>query len=303
MIASIQTRELVINWHITEACNYGCKYCYSAWEKQKGARDVVKDMQASRDLIREVYEFFRPGNTENPLYRQMQWQNVRLNFAGGEPLLYAQQMPELVQYAHETGFNTSLITNGSRLTGALLDELAPYMSWLGVSFDSVNAEVNQRIGRADRRGAQLDVAGLARDIQAARAANPNLKLKVNTVVNAANASEDFSDLIRELSPEKWKILRMLPVMNSNLEIDDRMFAEFVMRHRAFQKISRVEDNSEMLESYIMIDPLGRFYQNGQDTRENGYQYSPPILEVGALSAFGGMRFSADRYAARYSEVA
>lgn len=295
--------ELVIYWHITEACNYDCKYCYSAWEKQKGARDVVKDIQVSRNLIREVYEFFRPGNTENPLYRQMQWQSVRLNFAGGEPLLYARQMPELVRFAHETGFNTSLITNGSRLTGALLDELAPYMDWLGVSLDSVDAEVNRRIGRADRRGAQLDVAGLARDIQAARAANLDLKLKVNTVVNAAKANEDFSSLIHELSPEKWKILRMLPVVNRNLEIDDRMFAEFVMRHRAFQKISRVEDNSEMLESYIMIDPLGRFYQNGQDTRKNGYQYSLPILEVGTLSAFGGTRFSTDRYAARYSEVA
>jgi len=303
MGTSIQTRELVINWHITEACNYGCKYCYSAWEKQKGCRDVVKDIQASRDLIRKVYDFFRPGNTENPLYREMQWQSVRLNFAGGEPLLYARHMPDLMRFAHETGFNTSLITNGSRLTTTLLNELAPYLSWLGLSLDSVDAQANQRIGRMDQRGNQLDVIRLANDIKAVRNAYPALRLKVNTVVNAVNAHEDFSSLIRMLSPEKWKILRMLPVVNNNLEIDDRMFAEFVMRHRAFQKISRVEDNSEMLESYIMIDPLGRFYQNGQDTRKNGYQYSSPILEEGASTAFSGMRFSTSRYTARYSEVA
>ena len=303
MSTSIQTRELVINWHITEACNYDCKYCYAAWGKQKGARDVVKDIQASRDLIRQVYDFFRPGNTDNPLYQEMQWQSVRLNFAGGEPLLHAKQMPELVRFAHEAGFNTSLITNGSRLTAELLNELAPYMTWLGLSLDSTNTQINQSIGRLDRRGNQLNVTRLAKDIIAARDAHPALKLKVNTVVNDANVHEDFSGLIRELSPEKWKILRMLPVVNSNLEIDDRMFSEFVMRHRAFQKISRVEDNSEMLESYIMIDPLGRFYQNGQDTRENGYQYSSPILEVGPLPAFKGMRFSTGRYAARYSEVA
>lgn len=60
-----------------------------------------------------------------------------------------------------------------------------------------------------------------------------------------------------------------------------MFAKFVARHRAFQEISQVEYNSEMLESYIMIDPLGQFYQNGQDTLVNGYQYSRPVLEVGA----------------------
>lgn len=23
--------ELVINWHITEACNYRCRYCYAHW--------------------------------------------------------------------------------------------------------------------------------------------------------------------------------------------------------------------------------------------------------------------------------
>jgi len=303
MSTFIKTRELVINWHITEACNYGCKYCYSAWENQKGSRDVVKGIQASRDLIRQVYDFFRPGNMDNPLYNEMRWKNVRLNFAGGEPLLHAGQMPELVRFAHEIGFNTSLITNGSRLTADLLNELAPYMSWLGLSLDSTDTQVNKSIGRMGRRGNQLDVTRLAKDIKAARDAHPALKLKVNTVVNDANVHENFSGLVRMLSPEKWKILRMLPVVNRNLEINDLMFAEFVMRHKAFQKISRVENNSEMLESYIMIDPLGQFYQNGQDTRENGYQYSPPILEVGASSAFSGMRFSANRYAARYSEVA
>jgi len=298
-----KTYQLVINWHITEACNYGCKYCYSAWEKQKGHRDVVKDMLASRSLIREVYDFFRPGNTENPLSHQLQWRSVRLNFAGGEPLLYDQQMPELMRFAHEVGFQTSLITYGSRLTGALLSDLAPYMSWIGLSLDSVDAQVNQRIGRADRRGNLLDVTRLCHELKAARDANTNLKLKVNTVVNAANANENFSNLIRELSPEKWKILRMLPVVNRNLAVSDDMFDEFVVRHSAFQEISRVEDNSEMLESYIMIDPLGRFYQNGQDTLVNGYQYSRPVLEVGAAAAFANMRFSPTRYAARYSEVA
>lgn len=24
--------ELVVNWHITEACNYNCRYCFAKWE-------------------------------------------------------------------------------------------------------------------------------------------------------------------------------------------------------------------------------------------------------------------------------
>ncbi|BBT07412.1 hypothetical protein WP7S18E06_29110 [Aeromonas hydrophila] len=47
----------------------------------------------------------------------------------------------------------------------------------------------------------------------------------------------------------------------------------------------------MHESYLMVDPYGRFFQNtpllpaGQ-----GYAYSRPILEVGAGMAFSEMSF-------------
>jgi len=295
--------ELVINWHLTEACNFECKYCYSAWNKERGSRDVVKDKAASFDLIREVYAFFRPGNTANPLFNKMQWKSVRLNFAGGEPLLHGKQISGLVRFASEIGFNTSLITNGSHLSADLLANIAPHMSWLGLSLDSTDDQSNRQIGRVDPRGKLLDIAELSENIVAKMRQNPSLKLKINTVVNACNVEEDFTGLISGLSPQKWKILRMLPVVNQNLAVNDAEFQAFVERHQAFRDIYRVEDNNEMLESYIMIDPLGRFYQNGDDTLNNGYQYSPPILNAGAKAAFVGMRFSAERYAARYSEVA
>ncbi len=42
----------------------------------------------------------------------------------------------------------------------------------------------------------------------------------------------------------------------------------------------------MLESYIMIDSLGRFYQNSG----NFYKYSKSILEVGVLRAFNQVAY-------------
>lgn len=56
----------------------------------------------------------------------------------------------------------------------------------------------------------------------------------------------------------------------------------------------------MHESYLMVDPYGRFFQNtplllaGQ-----GYAYSRPILEVGAGMAFSEMSFDHKRFCARY----
>lgn len=68
-----------------------------------------------------------------------------------------------------------------------------------------------------------------------------------------------------------------------LSVSDSDFQCFVARHRHLGPMLCVEDNSEMVESYVMIDPLGRFFQSvfGQSS----YRYSRPILEVGVERAF------------------
>jgi radical S-adenosyl methionine domain-containing protein 2 len=58
----------------------------------------------------------------------------------------------------------------------------------------------------------------------------------------------------------------------------------------------IEDNEDMIESYIMVEPSGRFYQNSMDGH---YSYSLPITEVGAKSAFNQINFSLNKYDRRY----
>lgn len=53
----------------------------------------------------------------------------------------------------------------------------------------------------------------------------------------------------------------------------------------------------MVQSYLMIDPHGRFYQNRLGGK--GYDYSSPILEVGAAQAFTQIPFDLDRFLDRY----
>ena len=60
--------------------------------------------------------------------------------------------------------------------------------------------------------------------------------------------------------------------------------------------------ADMRESYLMIDPHGRFFQNGSLDAGQGYTYSRPILEVGADAAFAEMTFDHDRFSARYLPV-
>jgi hypothetical protein len=83
---------------------------------------------------------------------------------------------------------------------------------------------------------------------------------------------------------------MLPVVDDRLAVSQQAFDDFVRRHALLAAIRHVEDNQDMTESYLMVDPMGRFFQNAAGAPTKGYRYSLPILEAGAPAAFAGMRF-------------
>ncbi|TNF20026.1 MAG: radical SAM protein [Vibrionaceae bacterium] len=290
---------LVLNWHLTEACNYRCQYCYATWKTSTCKRELIHDPDRTTALLSKLYRFFQPGNRANPLFGQMTWSTVRLNLAGGEPLLHAGKLPDIVSQAQDIGFEVSLISNGSYLNDELLNQLVPNLTWLGISIDSASPVTNQAIGRADRRGRMLNLNELVASLLVARQSNPALRIKLNTVVNRLNYNEDLGSVIQGFAPEKWKVLRMLPVVNKQLTINDEQFAAFVARHSSFGDILCAEDNQDMRESYLMIDPYGRFFQNSQLITGNGYTYSRPILEVGVGEAFSEINFDQERFSARY----
>lgn len=297
------TAPLVLNWHLTEPCNYSCKYCYAAWVKSGNDQELIRDYERTVLLLNELYQFFRPGNPSHPMAKERTWSSVRLNLAGGEPLLHSAKLPAVIRYARELGFEVSLITNGSHLNDELLGLLAPELTWLGISIDSANAATNRAIGRIDNRGQMLSLQNLATILGGARKANSAMRLKVNTVVNQLNHDEDLSSLIQHFAPEKWKVLRMLPVVSQNLAVSDEQFSQFVDRHQSLSHVLCAEDNQDMRDSYLMIDPHGRFFQNSPIRAGQGYVYSQPIIDVGAQKAFAEIAFNHDRFNARYIPIA
>lgn len=282
---------LVVNWHVTEACNYRCAYCYAHWDSPEGD-EIIRDRRGMERLLRSIHEAFGAGNKPA---------RVRLNFAGGEPLLFARQVLAGMHFAAGLGFDLSLITNGSRLSQPIVSELAPMLQVLGISLDAAGDPANVAIGRADSRGRPSPVGLLPEMIALARAVNPQLTIKINTVVNAVNWDLDLSGMLEQLNPDQWKVLRMLPSTTRNLEVTKAQFEAFLRRHARFRPLMRVEDNDAMLESYVMVDPHGRFFQNGQ--REFGYAYSAPILDAGAKEAFQSITWDAEKFAERYESPA
>lgn len=290
-------RELVINWHVTEACNYRCRYCYAHWNEAPDSRELFHDDDASCNLLAQLAEYFSPDHPRNTLRGALQWSSLRLNLAGGEPLLYGSRILKIARFARDLGMKVSMITNGSLLTSDRIAELAGLFTVLGVSLDTTSAAVAREIGRVDRHEKVPLLPALQRCLSFAREINPALEIKVNTVVNALNHEEDMSPLIEAIAPQRWKVLRMLPSVTQELAVTAAEFDGFVRRHVGRGLPIRVEDNADMTQSYIMIDPRGRFFQNVAGS--SGYRYSCPILEKGVALAFAEIDFGVRAYLSRY----
>lgn len=290
--------ELVINWHITEACNFSCRYCFAKWDGRE--KELIHDWGRTQKLLNEIASFFTPGNPSNPLEQKLSWSSIRLNLAGGEPLLYPEAALRVLSHARSLGMNTSIITNGSRLSKDLIDQIAPLISMMGISIDSGLSDTNLGIGRVDSRGALLNHQELTYLLARARDLNPELTLKLNTVVNSLNVDEDMGATLDAIKPDRWKVFRMLPVVTGDLEVSPEAFGTFIARHARYKRVMCVEDNDVMSESYLMVDPLGRFFQNGLG--QQGYEYSESVDLVGAKQAFTGWRFSVSAFASRYPSI-
>lgn len=58
--------NLVVNWHITERCNYQCRFCFAKWDNQNEIWDSFDKAKFILDNINSIWK---------PSYR--------LNFVGG----------------------------------------------------------------------------------------------------------------------------------------------------------------------------------------------------------------------------
>lgn len=296
------SNDIVINWHLTEGCNYSCKYCYAKWDTPIEKNAIWRKPEQTTQLLENIESYFRP-HTRSLLSGQMSWDSVRLNLAGGEPLLVGDYLRQIIFDASRFDMRVSLISNMSLITHENLSWLAPKLSTLGLSVDALIHHTNLLIGRVDSKGKSLCLDRLVDKVAYARILNPSLEIKLNTVVNSHNWEASLGPMLQHLLPDRWKVLRALPATTDALTISAQQFDSFVQRHQAFKSIMTVEDNTCMVDSYLMIDPFGRFFQNSDCLGAGGYVYSAPILQVGVEEALRQISFSPEKYCARYKYAA
>jgi len=269
--------EMVVNLHVTERCNYQCTYCFGKWGLES---EVFQDTEKAFDVMRQLHSFFASEH------------GVRFNFVGGEPALLP-NIADLVDESKRLGARTSYVTNGLMLRRFSPEWTERRIDVAGISIDSPHALTNLAVGRVGRNGRVFDPA----EVVAAVRKIDGPSIKVNTVVSAWNAHEDFSDLISAISPDRWKILKMLPVYTADGSVGDEQFRGFLDRHSEFRSIIVSEDNDQMTHSYAMVDPSSRFFW--YNAGGLGYTYSEPISGVGDAAAWASVSYDSDKFESRY----
>jgi radical S-adenosyl methionine domain-containing protein 2 len=268
-----------VNYHFTRKCNFKCGFCFHTAKTSH-----VESLDSAKAIILQL--------------RQHGAQKI--NFAGGEPFLpeYKNMLGEMVKYAkQDCQYNSvSIISNGFYISRKFFEDYGSYLDILGVSCDSLEDQVNARIGRgkAGQADRVLAAAALCKEF--------NVKFKLNTVVNQFNKDENMSEFVRRVDPIRWKIFQVLPLEGENIGkgskrdvtpflISTREFNDYIDRHKGNEDISilmRVEDNSTMQSSYILVDEYGRFL----DSSTGGKIPTRPILEVGVETALAELAASA-----------
>lgn len=255
----------VVNLHYTFYCNYKCTFCHSHFFDSRTGGKI------SLDKWKKIIKLLSP-------YCK------RINFAGGEPLFHKTEVGELMRYTSESDLIATVITNGIYLTEEWIGSYGPYLRAIGLSCDSAVEEVQKELKRGNGRHVAETIERF-KLIHAFNQRGGNILPKINSVVTSLNYQEDMSDFVLSTGATRWKIFQVLPIMGENdahwadLLITEAQFREFCDRHIHLNQngIEVVpENNDELIDTYVMVDPEGRFFSN----RGNKYTYSSPIYEIG-----------------------
>ncbi|MAC84449.1 MAG: radical SAM protein [Arcobacter sp.] len=278
-------KEITINWHIIQKCNYKCYYCFAKYEKSE-RKEIHYSKKEIEVLLNKVHKTF------NSNYKDC---DIRLNIAGGEPTL-SKNLNFIIETAYKIGFKVSIITNSSVLTTKFITSNAKYLSIFAISIDSIKRDNNLKIGRVQKE-TSLKISQVFRNIELFRSFSKDIKIKINTVVNKYNYNEYLGDFISLIKPDKWKVFQALSINSNEIHCSNSQYKIFLQKHKKLNISTFTESNDEMTDSYIMIDPHGRFYQN----TNGSYIYSKSILDITENEIMKCINVDMSKHHNRYEE--
>lgn len=265
----------IINLHVTEYCNYKCKFCYGKFQ--------------NNDLKLEDWKHIIDNILLNTSVK-------RFNIAGGEPLSY-KYTQDIIDYISERNIETSIITNGHLLTKEFILANKDKVGMIGISVDSLQSETNKKIGRHSNQTV-LDIQKLKSLCKFIN--DCGIELKINTVVTSVNYNEDINEeLIKGLKVSRWKVLEMQLINGTNdlskyLKPSNEEFEKFLDINKYENQV--VERDEDFNNAYIIVSNQGKLVDNSRGS----YEYLGSLLEEDFDKLFNKYKLNLSAYTKRYA---
>ncbi|KAJ9631286.1 hypothetical protein H2204_008228 [Knufia peltigerae] len=272
-----KTVPLSVNYHFTRKCNYKCGFCFHT---------DTNSYTASMGDAKKALKLLADAGMK------------KVNFAGGEPFLYAPKLGSMVDYTkRELGLESvSIVSNGSLIREDWIKKHARNLDILAISCDSFDESTNTKIGR----GSGQHIAQLRRI--AGWCKTYGVMFKLNSVICQYNWDEDMNEHIATLNPYRWKCFQVLIVAGENdgddtkrdardFVITDDQFRYFCDKHRHNPSFVP-ESNALMAKSYLILDEHLRFLDR------TGKAPSKSILDVGVDAALASVFWDKDGFKER-----
>lgn len=155
--------------HLTDRCNLRCSYCYLPH---------IREDMSSKTGRASIDATFRSAVAND-------FKQVKLKYAGGEPLLRFPLIVELHQYAqslaerHQVSLEGGILSNGTLLTAEIVETLKSLGLRLMISMDGLGQYHDAHRPYAGGRGSFADVSE-AVDLALANGLVPNISVTVSS---------------------------------------------------------------------------------------------------------------------------
>ncbi len=265
----------VVNFHLTHKCNYNCMFCHSNFFASK-EKSIL-----SAQIWKIIIDLLEP-------YCK------RINIAGGEPLIHKSLVGDIIVHTAESGLISTLITNGYYLDEAWINEYGNYLRAIGISCDSSIEKTQYALGRGNGEHVKNTVQKFA-IIHDFNRKGGSILTKLNTVVTSMNYMEDMVAFVQSTSVDRWKVFQLLRIEGENTDnvgdllISKLQFNQFCKKNQSIKECGVhfvCENQEELTDTYIMVDPEGRFFSN----TGGKYKFSDPIHEIGVEEALRQIHF-------------
>ncbi len=227
-------------WCITPRCNELCKFCYRI------SNTSERSLEENLYVLSKIKEL---GISE-------------ITYSGGEALLYPYLIP-LMEQTKKYGIKVKLITNGRALTNELIDKLDGIVDEVTLSFDAVNDNIHNEMGRGIDHGKNV-----VRILDYIKNNNKKIIPKINTLVSRANSKEitKIAEFLSDYNIKRWKLFRFQSLRGSSIhyedmfEISNQKFYEIIDEIKALNTGIKIvtRNTKEIEELYLNITSSGDF---------------------------------------------